>query len=172
MQIASHHKWKDPEFTPACAWPEKAYVQWGSSGLVLSRKDGGSYMTAFFEAFPGDNAGGFIRGEGPSIAEAEQDCFAKYQREVGCDHRWGRRDYTNGGALCYRCGAFQTRFKPIIDLGAWRNPIHWHEDILLRDDDEEPPEKVSEYMRKIRIRKRLFGVRPKPVYDTPKEAAS
>lgn len=171
MRVASQHTWKDVDFTPACAWPESAYVQWGSNGLVLSRKDGGNYMTAFFEAFPGDNAGGFIRGEGASIAEAEQACFEKYQREIGCQHRWGRRDYTNGGAFCHACGAFKSVFKPIVSLGAWRKPIEWHENVLLEEDDEDPPEKASEYMRKIRMRKRLFGVKPKPVFGGPKETA-
>jgi len=161
VRIADHHRWKDKDFVPSCEWPEQCYVQWGSSGVVISR-DGNHYRTAFFEAFPGDNAGGFIRGEGTTLADAEADAFGKYQKEVSCSHRWGRGKYTNGGALCHACGAFQTRFKPVVILGEWRRPLNRWERMLLRDveEDNEPAEQETPYMRRLRIRMRLYGVEP------------
>ena len=46
-------------------WPADCYVQGGDRGVVLT--EDGSYWTAFVEAFPGT----FIRGEGVTIADAE-----------------------------------------------------------------------------------------------------
>ena len=119
--IASHNRtWRPEGHVPSPNWPEDCHVQWGGSGLVL-KKDGDAYATAFFEAFP--VGGGFFRGEGASIAAAEADCLEKYDRFSRCAHIWGRGRYTNGGAICRRCGAFMTRFRPIPRLGAFRDPI-------------------------------------------------
>ena len=66
-------------YTPVCAWPEDCLVQWGDRGLVLRReKSGGSYTTAFFEAFP-NNPQTFIRGEGVCIEEAERLAFKQFE---------------------------------------------------------------------------------------------
>jgi hypothetical protein len=124
-------------------------VQWGGGGLVLSGKE--SYVTAFFEAFPGDGVSGFIRGEGETVEAAEAAAFAKYGRErechVGGGHRWTRArrvgghqarlrngmkvprvsTYTNGGAFCIGCGAFKTVLPEVHDLGAWREPLGYAE---------------------------------------------
>ena len=80
---------------PLKDWPSDTYVQWGGRGVVLRADDkGGSYSTAFFEAMPA--GGGFIRGEGKSIEEAEADAFSRFEKEDACrPHRWGRRGYTN-----------------------------------------------------------------------------
>lgn len=164
MQIAPQHDpkhwWpKDTDFKPACAWPERCYVQWGSKGVVI-KQEGGGYQTAFFEAFPGDNAGGFIRGEGATIGEAEAAAFKKYQSQIGCEHRWRRGKYTNGGAHCANCRAFKSVFKPIRELGWWRKPITYMDNLMLEgEEDREPltPE-WAEARRKLLIRKRLFGV--------------
>ena len=88
-----------PEFWPQKPWPEKCFVQWGI-GIVPAG-------VSFFEAFPGndDTAGGFIRGEGSTLEEAEASAFAKYERQHECQHLWGREDYKNGYALCRRCRA-------------------------------------------------------------------
>lgn len=43
---------------------------------------GESRRTAFVEFFPA--AGGFLRGEGATVAEAEQACWASYQRLLCC----------------------------------------------------------------------------------------
>lgn len=162
VRIASHHSWKDKDFRPACAWPDDCLVQWGKSGVVFRRDGGDPYITAFFEAFPEDNAGGFIRGEGPTIGEAEANAFAKHQRQVACEHVWGRSGYDNGGALCKRCRAFKSVFKPIVKLGEWRAPLNRIEDDYLTiDEDETFGGRTDEaYARKLRIRKRLFGVEP------------
>jgi len=161
MIIADHHKpghWMpaDTEYKPACAWPEKCYVQWGGSGVVLSVKD--TYRTAFFEAFPGDGAGGYIRGEGQTISDAEAAAFAKYTKEVFCSHRWGRKGYLNGGAICYHCGAFKTVFKEVHVLGDWRKPVSRMEVDYLNFPPRPSDPRAMKYRRSIELRKSVFGV--------------
>lgn len=122
--IAKHHHPdhvmpKDCDYRPSQPWPEDATVQWGARGVVLGPKP---YKTAFFEAFPKE--AGFIRGEGETIADAERDAFARFQREQGCAHVWGRRGYTNGAGKCIRCNAFRSNlFHPVTQIGSWRAPI-------------------------------------------------
>lgn len=162
MIIAPQHKpdhWlpKDTEYQPACAWPEDCLVQWGSSGVVICR-DGNNYRTAFFEAFPRDNAGGFIRGEGADIAAAETDAFTKYQRELACQHRWGRRGYLNGGALCWHCGAFRTVFQPVHELGHWRRPLNRMEQEFLELLVDPITPEGRKHQAVLLLRKKVFGV--------------
>lgn len=120
-------------YRPQQAWPGDCYVQWGGKGIVLGRQP---YTTAFFEVFPRGGAGSFIRGEGETIEVAEADAFRRYQQELACHeaggHQWSRTrrlkngdtsTYTNGGCFCRRCGAFATAMKPIVELGAWRQPL-------------------------------------------------
>ncbi len=118
--IAEHHKWKDKDHIADLRddWPEDCYVQWGH-GVVLGRDK--ARTTAFFEAFPKE--GGFIRGEGATIVEAEADAHGRFLRESACNHQWSRKNYTNGGCICRRCGAFQSVMKPITRIGAFRDPI-------------------------------------------------
>ncbi len=99
-------------YTPAAAWPEDCYVQWGSDGVVLSRSKG-SYRTAFFEAFPSEPAT-FIRGEGATVAEAEAKAFAAFEHYRACaGHEFERRGYTNGAGFCKHCGLFASKaFEP------------------------------------------------------------
>lgn len=117
-----HLSWKDTEHVEQLRkdWPEDCTVQWGGGGIVLGGKDG-ARRTAFFEAFPA--GGGFIRGEGKTIKEAEEAAFNRFVKEAACQHVWGRRGYTNGGCKCLSCGAFQTIMKPITVLGGYRKPI-------------------------------------------------
>lgn len=116
-RIANHHHWKDPDHVPSGEWPEECYVQWGSGGVVIGKTS--SRATAFFEAFPD---GSFIRGEGQTIALAEDDALRHYRKKLACpDHHWQRGSYMNGGAICKRCGCFETRFHPIVKLGGWRD---------------------------------------------------
>ena len=81
----------------------------------------GSYRTAFVEAFPGT----FLRGEGRTVAEAEQACYAKFEKLLACPNHpthgpWDRRGYTNGYAFCTSCG---TGFGPqATGLGEIPNP--------------------------------------------------
>jgi hypothetical protein len=154
--IASHNRtYRSEGHTPSPDWPQDCHVQWGGSGLVL-RADGGAYGTAFFEAFPAE--GGFFRGEGASIAAAEADCLAKYRRFTRCDHLWGRGKYTNGGAICRRCGAFMTRFRPIPRLGAFRDPLSVTE-LDLAMDGYCRPDPSDRFQNRLRLRLARAGIR-------------
>jgi hypothetical protein len=91
-------------------WPEDCFVQCGESGLVLDKK--GSYTTAFFEAFP-KSPSCFLRGEGASIEEAEENCWNRYQRVISCDHEMERRDRTDGYGYCKHCSYSSMVFEPL-----------------------------------------------------------
>ena len=158
--IARNHR--QDAWQPLKDWPSDTYVQWGGRGVVLRADDkGGSYSTAFFEAMPA--GGGFIRGEGKSIEEAEADAFSRFEKEAACrPHRWGRRGYTNGGAKCLRCGSFRTAFKPIYEIGAWRAPLSATELSLLqmggtRQRADDAPD-VNRRRRHLYLRARLAGL--------------
>ena len=177
MRIAPHHIPGTPEhnlstmlgrnqdYQPECAWPEGCMVQWGH-GIIPA--------VPFFEAFP---AGAFIRGEGETIAEAERRAFAQYQRDIACDHVWGRHrpgtntTYTNGAAFCRKCGGFRSSMFPEIKpQGWWRQPLTetelWHLQ-SLEDDHEltaimdrkypEDRERRRRSARVLRLRFNLFG---------------
>lgn len=169
-RIAAHHKKgyplaSDTDYVLTQDWPDDCSVQWGGHGVVFA-KDGG-YETAFFEAFPEDNAGGFIRGEGKTIAEAEADAFRRWQREVACQHVWGRAGYTNGGGKCKKCKAFATVFAPIVELGSWKAPLSSTELMMIRDGmlrptlwysrEREPGER--DYKTRIKLRAKMFGLK-------------
>lgn len=119
--IAKQHAHTDSDHIPhlKAEWPETCQVQWGSGGLVIG--EGGSRVTAFFEAFPA--TGGFFRGEGVTIRDAEEQAYEQFARAEVCDHLWGRGTYTNGGCHCRRCGAFKSVMRPIVSFGDWRKPI-------------------------------------------------
>lgn len=155
MKIASHHAWKDSEYTPHHEWPGDTVVQWGGNGIVLGKN---TYSTAFFEAFPDKNlasSGGFIRGEGKTIADAEDDAYAKFQKEISCDHLWGREHYTNSGQLCRHCRAFRCGYvKPIVSLGSWRKPVEYYERWMMEDKNK--------YAHILRLRAAVFGVNERP----------
>lgn len=87
-------------------WPEGILIQGGKAGLAI--RDGKSYTTAFVEAFPAHT---FLRGEGKTVAEAEDACWAQHQRMAACpaypDHGpFEPRQYTNGAGFCTRCGGW------------------------------------------------------------------
>lgn len=92
-------------------WPEDAYIQGGERGVVFGGP-GGAYQTAFVEAFPG---GTFLRGEGSTLAEAEDSCWKQYQRYTDCDGSgrghgpYERRQYRNGAGFCTRCGIWMSK---------------------------------------------------------------
>lgn len=141
MIIADHCKPGSTRgnYTPACAWPEGCYVQWGDSGIVFRKSSApsgietlagalagdkeciapaaeilaNSYTTAFFEAFP-QAPKTFIRGEGATVAEAEANAFTNLQRYLACPgHEFERRGYTNGAGFCRHCGLFKSKaFEP------------------------------------------------------------
>ncbi|KQM97149.1 hypothetical protein [Sphingomonas sp. Leaf226] len=176
MRIASHHQAGTAEhklsalltgnvqYTPACAWPDDCTVQWGH-GIIPS--------TPFFEAFP---TGTFIRGEGPTIADAEARAFAQFESEFSCRHVWGRQrpghsTYLNGAGWCRKCGAFRGKmFAEVVELGHWRRPVTiWEADFLrsLETDAEMNAQMDRKYpgdaagrrkiARILRLRTNLFG---------------
>lgn len=80
-------------------------VQGGEGGYVFVR-NGENYTTAFVECFP---EGSFIRGEGATVVEADDACWAKLQSYTGCEHQWEVRGYRNGGGICKHCGQFGSK---------------------------------------------------------------
>lgn len=172
--IASQHSWKDRDHVPSEDWPEDCTVQWGGHGVVLSDRPGGSYGTAFFEAFP--PAGGFIRGEGETIALAEAKALARFRRESACQHRWGRDRWTNGGALCRNCGAFQTVFTPIVRLGAWRDPLTAFEIDHIASGYLRPGAETDarsrRYHRRMALKAAVAGIRLPEIPQEPAERGS
>jgi len=187
MRIAAHHiegtaehrlsalLGTETEYEPACAWPDDCIVQWGH-GIIPA--------TPFFEAFP---RGTFIRGEGPTIADAEIEAFAQYQSEFMCDHVWGRQHvrfgtYTNGSAWCRKCGGFRSKmFPPIVALGWWRKPLDRMEVDMLTSVETDTelneimdlkyPDDIAgrrKRARVLRMRFNLFGAEPAdPVSKDP-----
>ena len=95
-------------------WPGSCFIQ-GGHGTVPG-SGGQPYQTAFVEVFPGTT---FLRGEGATIAEAEDDCWQQYQMLCGCPHDqgWDRREYCNGSAYCAGCGTwFPRSFTKLAEL--------------------------------------------------------
>jgi hypothetical protein len=109
-------------------WPSDLFVQGGSSGIVVC-KDRPAYKTAFVEAFP---TGSFLRGEGETVAEAEQKCWEQFLKYLFCDNPrdkyvyfdnphelhgpYERRHYTNGAGYCTKCGTWMVQvFEPLPD---------------------------------------------------------
>ncbi|PPS89520.1 hypothetical protein [Streptomyces sp. MH60] len=97
-------------------WPDDVFIQGGERGVVVGGP-GGAYQTAFFEAFPG---GTFLRGEGKTLAEAEEKCWKQYQTFTACDGTgephgpFERRQYRNGAGFCTRCGTWMSKvFEPL-----------------------------------------------------------
>lgn len=86
------------------------FCQAGNSGIVFSKK--GNYKTAFFEAFP-DTPSCFIRGEGKTIEESEQDAWEQYQKIQSCEHEMERRGRTDGYAYCKHCTYSSKVFEPL-----------------------------------------------------------
>lgn len=81
-------------------------------GLAEGVADDESYTTAFFEAFP-KKPSCFLRGEGSTIEEAEEECWKKYQKVLTCEHEMERRNRTDGYAYCKHCSYSSTVFEPL-----------------------------------------------------------
>ncbi len=165
MKVASQHAWKDADYKPRNEWPGDTLVQWGGSGIVLGKNP---YSTAFFEAFPDkkiSSAGGFIRGEGATIEDAEADAFAKFTKQDECDHLWGREHYRNSGQLCRHCRAFRCdQLKEVVILGRHRKPVEWYHAYDLEMESD------SKYVRLLRLRAKLFGITERPPKATAVDA--
>jgi hypothetical protein len=114
-------------------WPIECSVQCGGHGMVITDKDVGiedaltdpdkakqvllgkveSYRTAFFEAFP-RSPDTFIRGEGKTIEEAEEQCWLSYQKKLTCPgHEYDRRDRKDGYCFCKHCGLSGMFMQPL-----------------------------------------------------------
>jgi uncharacterized phage-associated protein len=87
-------------------------VQGGEDGVVFTPT--GTYRTAFVECFP---EGSFIRGEGATIAEADDACWAKLRAQTGCEHQWEPHGYRNGCGTCKHCGGFNHMAFTAEELG-------------------------------------------------------
>lgn len=116
--IAEHHlpgHWRSTGKNAhelVCDWPDGCYVQWGASGIVFGKD--GARQTAFFEAFPVEPKT-FIRGEGETIAAAEEAAFAKLQRILTCPgHEFERGGRSDGFGYCKHCHMGQANaFEPL-----------------------------------------------------------
>lgn len=170
-RIASHLA-RD-SYRPVCSWPAEATVQWGRRGVVLSQSaTRPSYATAFFEAFPAE--GGFFRGEGASLEQAERDAWGRYARTRGCAHVWGRRGFTNGLGTCLKCGMKKKVFRPVTRLGAWADPPSALDLQMvlsgglrpMGDPRVDTPDS-RHHARRTELRLRRAGVNLPPTPDTP-----
>lgn len=91
------------------------YIQGGTHGLVIVR-NGENYSTAFVEFFP--ESGGFIRGEGATLQEAEKDVLMKITTQSGCtEHEYNPKHYTNGVGFCKHCGQMKSHAFTAEELG-------------------------------------------------------
>ncbi len=95
---------EEPQRMP---WPKAAFVQGGARGMVMAR-DGGAYRTAFVEVFLEET---FLRGEGETIAAAEEACWKQHQAIAACPTYplhgpWERRHFRNGAGYCGSCGGW------------------------------------------------------------------
>lgn len=113
-------------------WPDGMFVQGGGHGVVFSTEHG-TYRTAFVEAFP-ETPPTFLRGEGETLAEAEDVCWAKYVRYRDCPHgAYDRAGYRNGSGICMKCG---TWINGVFDpLPSEPSPHRGLMDRVFRDGD-------------------------------------
>jgi hypothetical protein len=101
-------------------------VQGGGSGVVFSKK--GGYTTAFFEAFP-NNPSCFVRGEGPTIEEAETACWDKWQKILNCPkHEMDRRNRKDGYAYCKHCSYAGMVYEPLTKCCKCGVPTNYDSD--------------------------------------------
>lgn len=137
-------------------WPEDCFCQCGGNGLVFENismeevfaepskaidlrasienqqpeapKDVQVRRTAFFEAFP-QNPKTFLRGEGKTVGEAEEDCWKRYQKILNCDgHEFERRNRTDGYCFCRHCGLSGTFMEPTTNCRKCGRPAAYGTD--------------------------------------------
>lgn len=134
-------KIKNTEHETRHPWPEDMFIQGGERGLVITGTGKPNYTTAFVEASP---RGTFLRGEGATIAEAEDACWAMYQKVTACDGSgehgpYEARGYENGSGFCVKCGAwFVNVLEPslavqIERVACQRVKARWGEDVVLTE---------------------------------------
>lgn len=128
-----------PEYDSKYEW--NCFCQGGGNGIVLPSNsfnkvfnsdkpleqlaeeslDDETYFTAFFEAFP-KNPNCFLRGEGKTIEDAEENCWQKYQKILNCNHEMERRGRTDGYAYCKYCSYSSTVFEPLTKCCKCKTP--------------------------------------------------
>lgn len=104
-------------------WDKDSLVQCGSKGVVFSQNS--TYKTAFFEYADSDK---FIRGEGLTIQDAEEDAFLKYEKIINCkNHVFERRNYKNGAGICRHCQLFKSKvFDPLHLCSNCNTPTNFY----------------------------------------------
>jgi hypothetical protein len=133
-------------------WPDHVYVQGGERGAVMRPKaKGGPYRTAFVEAFP---QGAFLRGEGRTLADAEDAAWAKYEVWRDCDGTgphgpFEARGYANGCGHCSRCGTWMTGVLPVQLADPDSEPTLLHQ-ALGGDIHTDPVEAATEIIDTLR----------------------
>lgn len=101
---------------PTQNWGQNVELQAGYKGLVFVRGTTQSYETCFVEAFP--DSGGFFRGEGETIEEAEFEAWTSYQKSLNCvEHEYETRGYHNGAGFCKNCDMFAVDVFDITVVG-------------------------------------------------------
>lgn len=151
MKTARQSFNKEP-FVCQKPWPEDCFCQCGGGGVVFTEGSMAEvlekpeeqkeaikavlgepskkkhYRTAFFEAFP-TNPSCFIRGEGPTIAEAEAKAFAKWEKILNCPgHQWDRRNRTDGYGYCTLCPLSGSFLEPLTKCFTCQIPTAEHTD--------------------------------------------
>ena len=151
--------WRNPDgWIPQKPWLEIHTVQWGDSGVVLSNK--GNYRTAFFEVFSKVDPG-FVRGQGATVAEAEEAAWQKTVKACKCqNHEFERNGYRNGLGICKHCGMSKSDvFPPSTRCTICDIPTYWtcdEEDnwYCEKHSDDIPEEKMSISNKLVRDSKR------------------
>ena len=89
-------------------WPSM-FIQ----GCDSSDLKNGSLLKAFVECFP-EEPSCYLRGEGATLAESEQNCWAWYQRVVdGHEHIWDSRGREDGYGYCSTCHVGMSDVLPV-----------------------------------------------------------
>ena len=135
----------------------------GAAGLGLIEPQG-FYRTAVFEAFP-RNPSTFIRGEGRSLAEAEESAWLQFQKIGSCpSHEFERRGYRTGAAICRHCGLFSshalaTTLDPCVVCGRDDNRAsygpdrhgRWHCEKCFRSIPEPDKSSIHRMVDRMRV---------------------
>lgn len=133
IKLSSFGEDKSKEFTIAHDWSEDGKdisVQGGGSGVVFSKT--GGRRTAFFEAFP-NKPSCFVRGEGVTIGEAEENAWQRYQRIINCPgHDMDRRNRKDGYAYCKHCTYSGMVYEPLTKCCKCGVPTNYANDFRGR----------------------------------------
>lgn len=95
-------------------WPDNVRIQHGEKGIVFSKN--GNYSTSFFEAFPPTSVtDSYVRGEGSSVKEAENNAFEKYLKMINCEqHDYVRKGKGESG-ICKLCSSTKDEVFPPVE---------------------------------------------------------